>query len=108
MGVAKSVYSYPDCREFLNRAIDAKKGYGVVFQEEGKATQFRLRCYTARRRELERNVKIYPPGDMMHDRTAWDGLVFLIKVVPDGFEVQAIQDGSTALGAQVVRQGPIE
>ena len=108
MPVAISDHGFPDCREFMNKAAAAKKGWTVTFAERGSATAFRLRCYTARMRELKRNIKLYPEGEHMHGRTVWDQLIFLIKEDKGGWQVIAVQDGEAALEAQVVRQGPIE
>lgn len=108
MGVAKSEFGFPDCREFLNNAKDSEKGWSVTFKERGDAVAFRMRCYTVRRRELERNKKFYEEGEVMHDRTIWDGIVFIIKEVEGGWNLLAMHDGPAALEAQVVRQGPIE
>lgn len=110
MNAPKSDQAFPDCRQFLNKAIEQEEGWAIVFAEKGKATNFRLRCYTTRRRELILNSRIYT-GDTAEDAlarksTVWDGLVMLVKEVENGWAVMALHDGEAALSAQIVAQGP--
>jgi len=108
MPAAKSDYAFPDCREFMNKAIASEKGWRVRFEKHGPAVNFRMRCYTARRRELTFNKKFYGEEDLARDRTVWDGLVFLIKEAGAEWEVIAVKDGAAMLGAQVTWEGPLE
>ncbi len=105
MPVAKSQYAFPDCRGFMNKAINAEKGWRVRFKENGKAVSFRLRCYTARRRDQAFQIKLRPE---MEGQTAWDGLVFFLNEVEGEWEIMAVKDEQAALGAQVTWEGPVE
>lgn len=111
MNAPKSNQAFPDCREFLNRAIAERESWGVVFAAEGTAINFRLRCYTARRRQLILNSRLYtgPTEEdaLARKSTVWDGLILLVKEVEDGWAVLAMHDGKAALNAQIVRQGPV-
>ncbi len=105
MGAPRSEEAYPDCREFLNKAIESEKGWRDTFVEKGVATNFRLRCYAARSRQLSiemkfnKDVKDYVPS------TVWDGLMLSVKETEHGWAVIASKDGSSSL---IVEQGPIE
>ena len=77
-----SANSLPHARAFLDRALEAKKGLRVTFENKKKAEGFRFRCYTVRRRELERNQKIY--NDPEHRQTHWDQLVFYLEMHENG------------------------
>lgn len=81
MGQARSEFSYPDCRVFMDNAIEAEKGWKVIFELKGQATNFRMRCYTARGREERRNAKIYDQGDPMFNSSVWSGLTFAVEKV---------------------------
>jgi len=82
MPQVKSANALPHVRVFLDRALEAKKGLRITFESKKRAEGFRFRCYTVRRRELERNQKIY--GDPEHRQTHWDPLVFYLEPNEDG------------------------
>ena len=109
MNAPKSDQAFPDCRQFLNKAIDQEEGWAIVFAEKGKATNFRLRCYTTRRRELILRSRIYTENTaeakLARESTPWDGLVMLVREVENGWAVMALHDGEAALSAQIVEQG---
>ena len=111
MNAPKSAQAFPDCREFLNRAIAEEESWGIVFAAKGTATNFRLRCYTTRRRELLLNSRLYtgPTEEeaLARKSTVWDGLLLLVKEVEDGWAVLAMHDGRAALNAQIISQGPV-
>lgn len=111
MNAPKSDQAFPDCRQFLNQAIAEEEGWAIVFAEKGKATNFRLRCYTTRRRELILNSRLYtedtPEDALARKTTVWDGLVMLVKEAENGWAVLALHDGKAALNAQIVAQGPV-
>ena len=94
---------FPDCVEFWDKALDSDKGWKVVFAEKGHATNFRLRCYGARRRMLKFNAQVYGEGDLMKRKTVWDAIVLHIRQVEDGWAVLAVK----GLESIAVRQGPI-
>ena len=108
MGAPRSEEAYPDSREFLNKAIESEKGWRATFMNRGEATNFRLRCYAARGRQLSiemrfnKGVKDYLP------RTVWDGLVLFLKETEHGWAVIAMKDDGEALQNVVVEQGPVE
>ena len=77
-----SASALADARVFLDRVLEAKKGLKINFGDENKAKTFRFRCYTVRRRELERNQKIYNDPD--HRQTHWDSISFYIEPNKDG------------------------
>lgn len=105
MPAAISDQAFPDCRDFMNKALEAKKGWRARFEERGSAVSFRMRCYTARRRELAFNIKLYPEGEMMHGKTVWDGLVFLLREAKGGWEVVASTNGAAGI---MIWEGPVE
>ncbi len=101
MTSAKSPESYPDCRLFLDKSIEAKKGGRLVFKNKGAVFSFRMRCYSLRNRERRQNTRIYEKDDLMYGKTVWDGLVFKTEEVErDGeacWTLSAIHDDEEAL-----------
>ena len=77
-----SANALPDARVFLDRVLEAKKGLRITFDDEKKAASFRFRCYTVKRRELERNQKIYK--DQEHIQTHWDSISMYLESNKDG------------------------
>lgn len=108
MSEAKSDLAFPDCREFWNAALGSEKGWRATFKEKGHATNFRLRCYGVRRRELIFNAKLYNDGDAMRHQTIWDGIALHIRETEHGWAVLAIKGEDGSLEAITVEQGPIE
>lgn len=108
MPAATSDEGYPDCREFMNKAIKADKGWRARFAERGKAVNFRMRCYTARTRERKFNLKFYSKEDVAHGKTVWDELVFFLEEVGSDWEIIALQDAEAMLDSQLIWQGPVE
>ncbi len=118
MGQPKSDWGFPDSRAFMDKAIEAENGWQVTFETEGKAWNFRQRCYTARDRECKRNVKIYESGDPMFNSSVWHNLTFVVKRVGRrvlceecGKDVKQWQllatQGDNSLDAKCVSHGPI-
>lgn len=105
MPVAKSMYAFPDCREFMNKAIHAEKGWRLRFEKKGPAISFRQRCYTARRREAAFSAKLSPEDMIMQP---WDELIFFINEAGEQWELIAVKDGQAALDTQVTWEGPVE
>lgn len=112
MGEPKSDQAFPDCQAFLDKAVGHAKGWRIVFAERGDATNFRLRCYTTRRRLLKLYAKIHAgDGDyaeVAKTKTPWDGLVIFIKEAENGWAVIAAHDGASIISARTVEQGPLE
>lgn len=107
MSAAVSDYGFPDCREFLNQALGAEKGWRATFSEKGHATSFRLRCYSVRRRERTFNKKFYVNDEMAARQTVWDGLVLVVRKTELGWAVLATK-GAAALENATIEHGPIE
>lgn len=112
MGEPKSDQAFPDCQEFLDKAVANDKGWRIVFAERGDATNFRLRCYTTRRRLLRLFARINATKDdrseVAKTQTPWDGLVIFIKEAENGWAVIAAHDGASIISARTVEQGPLE
>lgn len=77
-----SANALPDARIFLDRVLEAKKGLRITFEDKKKAESFRFRCYTVRRRELERNQRIY--NDPEYKQTHWDSISMYLEDNDDG------------------------
>ncbi len=111
MNAPRSDLAFPDCRMFLDKAVNDDKGWRMIFREKGEATNFRLRCYTARRRQLKLNAQVYLGEDdastLARRTTHWDGLVILIREVDTGWAVLALHDAQALMGVQAIEQGPI-
>ena len=106
MSQPKSNEAFPDCREFLDRALASEKGWRATFAERGQATNFRLRCYATRRRDMIFNAKLYAKDEAMHNRTVWDGIVLLVRQTDLGWAVLGLK--GDALQTITLEQGPIE
>lgn len=77
-----SANALPNVRAFLDNVLEAKKGLKIKFESQKRAEGFRFRCYTVKRRELERNQKIYNNPD--HTQTQWDSISFYLEPNEDG------------------------
>lgn len=115
MGLARSGAGFVDCATFMQDAIKHPKGWSMTFADKGPATNFRLRCYAARRRQLRINegrtfehIADVEQRSLEKGKTDWDGLVFLVKEVNVGWAVMALHDGKALIEAQIIEQGPIE
>ncbi len=106
MTAPQDAFSYPDCRAFMDKAIESEKGWQITFEERGQATAFRLRCYTARDRERKRNRKIYSEDSPMFDSSVWQKLTFTTKECPEGWQVLAMH-GDEALELRGISNGPL-
>lgn len=82
MPQALSADALPDARVFLDRVLEAEKGLEITFENKKKAESFRFRCYTVRRRELERTRKVYKDQELK--QTHWDSISFYIEPNEDG------------------------
>lgn len=109
MPQSHSADAFPDCRNFLDRAVESKKGARAIFPTKKQALSFRMRCYTARARERKRNCQIYEKGDMLFDTSVWHRLTFIVRELSDGRgELIATHDGDEALRAAGVHIEEIE
>ena len=121
MGQPKSDWGFPDSRAFMDKAIESPNGWQVTFETEGQATNFRMRCYTARDRERRRNTKIYETGEPMFNSSVWHNLTFIVAKVDkrvlcalckkdtgkEQWQLLATQ-GDNSLDAKCLSHGPIE
>ncbi len=122
MGQPQTAWSFPDCRAFMDNAIEAEQGYQVTFRTKGQATNFSLRCYAARDKERLRNAKVYSGVDHpLHNSTVWHQLTFIVKetgktilcqscrkVLPEENHWQVVAaQGDTSLDARTLSHGPI-
>lgn len=79
-----SANALPDARAFLNRVLKAKKGLKITFPSYEKAFSFRMRCYTAKSRELARNKKVYGEKDPDYNQTIWDEISLYLERQKNG------------------------
>ena len=108
MPQSPDVQAFPDCRSFMDKAIEAKKGFLAIFPEKGQAESFRLRCYTARSREKQQNKKLFDKDDAMYGKSVWDSLTFRVGEAGARWAVAAVHDEEAALQAAGVELREIE
>jgi hypothetical protein len=87
MPTPTSLFAYDDCYEIMNQALEDEEGARVELKSHDEANNFRMRLNAARTVMRENNREVYPPGDQMHGRSVFDGLVFRIKRVEGKFYV---------------------
>lgn len=75
MPPSKSLISYADVQEALDRALASERGVIAKFMTRGAAVQFRHRCYSLRKILREKSAEVYQPGDPMYGRTPYDELI---------------------------------
>lgn len=84
MTLPTSLTAYDNCIEALDKALDAKRGIRMTFEDHGAANFFRMRCHQARKLTRERNAKIFAdPQHPMHGRSLYDALVLRIQQIGD-------------------------
>ncbi|KKM80737.1 hypothetical protein LCGC14_1336950, partial [marine sediment metagenome] len=88
MPQALSDHAFGDAIGFMDTALanaDSFKtkecGQKIIFLTEKAAKNFRLRCYTARTRELRNNKKMFTKEDKAYFVTDYHRLQFIIKEV---------------------------
>ena len=79
MAYNTSLFSYPDIRSVLDRALASEKGVLLRFPDEKAAITFKARVHTLRYLDRKENKKIYPPDDLMFGRSAYDPLMVKTK-----------------------------
>jgi hypothetical protein len=84
MALSNSILSYQDCREFLEKALDATNGSRVPFRNERSAQYFQMRCNQFRSLDRKDNLAIHDPGTLMHGKSTYDELTLTLKWSPDG------------------------
>ena len=87
MPPSKSLISYADVQETLDRALASERGVSIKFSSHGQAIRFRHRAYSLRKILRDESAKVYAIGDFMYGRTAYDQLTF-----PDPDRVEGIEE----------------
>lgn len=85
MALSNSTMAYQDCREFLEKALDADHGSRIPFRDEGAAKYFQMRCNQFRTLDRVDSKLIYEIGHNLHGKSVYDVLTLTIKLSPDGF-----------------------
>lgn len=85
MSLSNATLAFTDCKEFLERALDADRGARVPFQTEEQAGYWRMRCYQFSKLDRKDNELVYNPGDRMFGQSEYDCLSLVIKRSTDGF-----------------------
>ena len=80
MPTSSSRLAYPDCEEFLHRAVVDGVGVRLPFNTEGQARGFLVRCNTFRQICRKDNKEIYTRDNPMFGRSEFDCL--MLTVVP--------------------------
>lgn len=66
-----------DAKRLMNRALESESGgIRIKFETEKSLLKFRLRCYSARKRDREQSEKAYDYGHPLHGVSPYDGLYF--------------------------------
>lgn len=85
MALSNSTLAYTDCREFLEKALDADHGSRIPFRDEGGAKYFQMRCNQYRTLDRADSKLIYEPGHNLHGKSAYDVLTLTVKLSTDGY-----------------------
>lgn len=85
MSLSNSILAYMDCKEFLERALDAERGARIPFRTEKEAEYWRMRCNQFRVLDRRQSKTIFAPGHKMHGHSEYDGLTMTIKYSEDGY-----------------------
>lgn len=100
MAYNTSITSYVDIRGAADRALTSEKGIRLRFPDEKAAMTFKGRFHSFRYQDRKENKKIYPEGDPMHGRSAYDPLmvkteeptvVCVIKLEGVDFEMEELK-----------------
>ncbi len=83
MPTSSSRLAYPDCEEFLNRALEDNVGVRLPFDSKGQAHGFLVRCNTYRQIVRKDNKAIFERGDPMYGRSEYDCLMLNIMPTED-------------------------
>ena len=87
MAFSNSIFSYKDIREMLDRALQSERGLRVKLKTKGAGNNLRQRASYFRQLDRRENKKVYPEGDPMHGRSAYD--VLILKLVePDAGDTE--------------------
>ena len=83
MALSNSTLAYQDCKEFLERAIDAARGARMLFKTEADAEYWRMRCNQFRKLDRVDNMQVHEIGSKMYGKSEYDSLVMTVKWSPD-------------------------
>ena len=100
MTLSTSITAYDNCFEAFDRAIEAKRGIRMEFDDWGSANFFRMRCHQARKLDRERNAKIYSdPEHPMHGRSTFDPLT--LRIIREGDNTYLYIERNTILPGKI-------
>jgi hypothetical protein len=85
MSLPDSVLAYNDCKDFLDRALEAKRGSRMIFRTSSDAEYWRMRCNQFRKLDRRQNKMVFDIGHQMHGNSEYDTLTMTIKSSPDGY-----------------------
>ena len=100
MAYNTSITSYVDIRSALDKALESEKGVRLRFPDHKAAMTFKGRVHQLRFLDRKENRKVYPEGDPMHGRSAYDPLmvktedpctVAIVKLEGVEFDLEDIQ-----------------
>lgn len=84
MVTSSSRLSYIDAYEVLDRALAARRGVRITFEDVGAARSFQLRLNKARALNREDNAETYPAGEPLHGRSEYDTLLIQFRSNGEG------------------------
>lgn len=73
MGLSKSLYSYKDCEDLCERAMNSPRGIRV---RAPNPKYLRDRIYAYRKMQRAENRKIFAENEPLHGKTPYDELTF--------------------------------
>lgn len=89
MSLPNSFLAYEAQIQFMEQAMDEKRGARMFFLREAEAEHWRMRCNYARVLHRKENLAVHEPGTPLHGKSEYDVIVFTIRTSPDGFWVYA-------------------
>jgi hypothetical protein len=63
-----------DCRDFMDRALEAARGLRVRCESPGMARHLQVRLHRARRLDRKASCRAYDPADPQYGKSAYDPL----------------------------------
>jgi hypothetical protein len=85
MSLPDSVLAYGDCKDFLERALEAERGARMIFRTSKDAEYWRMRCNQFRKLDRKQNRMVFEPGHKMHGHSEYDIITMTVKYSPDGY-----------------------
>jgi hypothetical protein len=74
MPLPKSIDSYRDCEEFLDKALAKPKGMAFTLETQGQAQRLIQRMNTFRAILRKNSREVYPPESPQHGTSIYDSL----------------------------------